>query len=251
MLFVYDGSERGFERDFGEPWLFGVDGAEVLDCSARGVRGRSRGRCARRASVSSTITRVWAKDEPFGTEYTEVTVSATTLVASGVAIGCDPCPYRLDYELATADEFVTTRLVVRTAGQGWRRALVLERSAAGEWSCTAESAGDLDWPAPGGDLAVLAGALDCDLGLSPLTNTLPVLRHGLLAGSGPVDLLMAWVAVPELAVSASPQRYTFLRRDGARSILRFESLDDNFAADITFDQHGLVLDYPGIARVVA
>jgi hypothetical protein len=168
-----------------------------------------------------------------------------------VAIGTDPCPYRLDYELATADQFVTARLTVRSAGHGWRRALVLERSAHGEWSCTTECTGDLDWPAPGGDLAVLAGALDCDLGLSPLTNTMPVLRHGLLAGGGSVDLLMAWVAVPELTVSPAPQRYTFVRRDAERSIVRFESLDDDFAADITFDEHGLVLDYPGIARVVA
>jgi hypothetical protein len=194
---------------------------------------------------------VWAKDAPFGTEFADVAISGTTLAASGVAIGTDPCPYRLDYELATAEEFVTARLAVRSAGQGWRRALVLERSTSGEWSCTTERIGDLNGPAPGGDLTVLAAALDCDLGLSPLTNTLPVLRHGLLAGGGPVDLLMAWVAVPELAVSPSPQRYTFVRRDRGAAIVRFESLDDDFAADVTFDRHGLVLDYPGIARVVA
>jgi len=34
---------------------------------------------------------------------------------------------------------------------------------------------------------------------------------------------MAWVAVPELTVIPSPQRYTFIRRDGTRSIVRFES----------------------------
>jgi hypothetical protein len=113
-----------------------------------------------------------------------------------------------------------------------------------------DCAGVLDRPAPGGDLALVAGALDCDLGLSPLTNTMPVLRHGLLTGGGPVDLLMAWVAVPELAVSPSPQRYTFVRRDADVAIVRFESLDDDFTADITFDQHGLVVDYPGIARLV-
>lgn len=30
----------------------------------------------------------------------------------------------------------------------------------------------------------------------------------------------------------------------------FESLDAIFAADVAFDRHGLVLDYPGIARRV-
>jgi hypothetical protein len=163
-----------------------------------------------------------------------------------VAIGTEPCPYRLTYELTTTDGFVTERLAVRTSGQGWRRALLLERSAAGEWSCTTESEGELQGPAPGGNLAGLGGALDCDLGLSPLTNTMPVLRQGLLEGGGSVELLMAWVGVPELSVTPSPQRYTFVRR----RIVRYESLDSDFEAEIAFDEHGLVLDYPGIARVV-
>jgi hypothetical protein len=97
----------------------------------------------------------------------------------------------------------------------------------------------------------MAGALDCDLGLSPLTNSMPVLRHRLHEGGGPVDLLMAWVAVPELTVSPSPQRYTFVRRGHQARIVRYESLDSDFVAEITFDEQGLVLDYPGIARVVA
>jgi hypothetical protein len=201
--------------------------------------------------VGLTIARVWAKDEPFGTELAQVTISGTMLAASGVAIGTDPCPYRLNYELTTTQDFVTARLAVRTAGPGWRRALLLDRSARGDWSCTTECEGHLDRPAPGGDLAGVAGALDCDLGLSPLTNSMPVLRHRLHEGGGPVDLLMAWVAVPELAVSASPQRYTFVRREPRARIIRFESLDSDFVAEIAFDEHGIVLDYPGIARVVA
>ena len=100
-------------------------------------------------------------------------------------------------------------------------------------------------------MALMAGALDCDLGLSPLTNTMPVLRHRLHIGGGPLDLLMAWVAVPELTVSPSPQRYTFVRREPGAAIVRFESLDSDFRSDITLDEHGLVLDYPGIARALA
>src|SRR5579864_2094251 len=93
-------------------------------------------------------------------------------------------------------------------------------------------------------------ARDCDLGLSPLTNSLPVLRHGLLDGGGPIDFHMAWVAVPELAVHASPQRYTFVRRQADVAIVRYESLDSDFVADISFDSNGLVLEYPRIAHVI-
>jgi hypothetical protein len=44
--------------------------------------------------------------------------------------------------------------------------------------------------------------------------------------------------------SASPQRCTGL---GDR-VVRFDSLDDPFTADIKFDEDGLVVDYPGIGR---
>jgi hypothetical protein len=181
----------------------------------------------------------------------DVTISGATLTARGLAIGTDPCPYRLEYELTTREEFVTKRLIVRTTGWGWRRGLILERSDGCAWSCTTASEGSLDRPMPGGDLTRLSGARDCDLGLSPLTNTMPVLRHRLHELGGSVALLMAWVAVPELAVVPSPQRYSFLRRMAGACFIRYESLDSGFTAEITFDEHGLVLDYPGIARVVA
>jgi hypothetical protein len=105
--------------------------------------------------------------------------------------------------------------------------------------------GDVDLPPAGADPATLAGALDCDLGLSPLTNTMPVLRHGLLSGGGPVDLLMAWVSVPDLSVQADAQRYTFVRpaAEGG-AVVNYSS--DGFTADISFDATGLVIDYPGI-----
>ena len=32
-------------------------------------------------------------------------------------------------------------------------------------------------------------------------------------------------------------------------MVRFESLDDSFLAEIVFDDDGLVLDYPGIGRI--
>jgi uncharacterized protein len=102
--------------------------------------------------------------------------------------------------------------------------------------------------APGGDMTTFNEALDCDLAFSPLTNSMPVLRHGLLEGGGPVDFLMAWVAVPDLSVHASRQRYTFVRKTGDVSVVRYESESRDFVAELTFDAEGLVIDYPGIGR---
>jgi hypothetical protein len=195
---------------------------------------------------------VWERAQGLGMELADVSMGDGTLSARGVAIGTRPLPYRLEYELATADGFVTTSLRVSAQGAGWRRSLVLGRGAGGAWTVAAEADGEVGLDPPGGDPAPLLGALDCDLGLSPLTNTMPVLRHRLLDGGGPVDLLMAWVAVPDLSVVPSAQRYTGHRADAglaAAAVVTFES--GGFRADLELDRDGLVRDYPGLARRVA
>ena len=67
------------------------------------------------------MIRVWAKDSPFGTELADVTITGSKLAGTGIAIGTDPAPYRLEYELTTAERFVTERLRVSARGDGWRR----------------------------------------------------------------------------------------------------------------------------------
>ena len=179
-------------------------------------------------------TIAWVKDEDRGLEFAEVDLGAGRLRATGVAIGIAPEPYRLDYALATGDEFVTTELQVSARGEGWLRSLRLVRDENGSWTANGSREGRL------------SEALDCDLAWSPLTNTMPVLRHGLLEGGGPLDFVMAWVSVPDLGVHRSGQRYTFVRREGDNSIVRYESSSRDFVAELTFDPDGLVIAYPGI-----
>ena len=80
---------------------------------------------------------------------------------------------------------------------------------------------------------------------------MPVLRHDLVARARRgedhgVELVMAWVAVPDLTLQVSPQRYTSLgpAPDGG-AMIGFASGD--FEATIEFDRDGLVRDYPGLA----
>ncbi|MFI7532650.1 putative glycolipid-binding domain-containing protein [Streptosporangium sp. NPDC049376] len=185
---------------------------------------------------------VWMKDG--GAEYAEVDLGAE-LTAVGVAIGTDPVPYRLEYTLRTLTGYVTELLSVRVHGAGWHRALDLRRSVHGAWSCETKEEGNLGGPSPGGDVNALGDALDCDLALSPLTNTMPILRHGLDANDGRIDLVTAWVGVPHLHVTRHPQRYVHL----ARGRVRFEG--EGFGADLTLDGDGVVADYPGLARLMS
>jgi hypothetical protein len=190
----------------------------------------------------------WVKDDPFGVEFAEIQLAAQQLSATGVAIGSRPVPYRLDYSLDTTRGFVTSRLRVSSIGEGWRRSIDLQRDKAGIWSITADQDGDVELPAAGGDPGAFANTLDCDLGLSPVTNLMPILRNDLLAGGGPVELTTAWVSVPDLSVRPDSQRYLLLRMSPDERVIRFEATDGTFTADIAVDADGVVIDYPGIAR---
>jgi hypothetical protein len=84
-----------------------------------------------------------------------------------------------------------------------------------------------------------------DLGNSPLFNSLPVLRDGLLSAGEARDYVMRWVSVPELEVDESAQRYEPLEG----GIVRFRS--GTFVADIEFDADGFVVRYPELAKRIA
>ena len=195
------------------------------------------------------------QDGDWHVEFARVDFGSAGLSAVGTQLGAVPVPYRLDYELdATVDGFVTRSLQVEAVGEGWERRLRLERGEDGEWSIDVEAAGDTSLEAPGGDAGLLTGALDCDLGLSPLTNAMPVHRHSLHSEPGEKDFVMAWVLVPDLAVHASSQRYKHLRQRDGTSTVRFENFEDGevaFTSDLEFSDDGLISVYPKLAKRIA
>jgi hypothetical protein len=169
-------------------------------------------------------------------------------VVTGVQLGVVPLPYRLDYRLELAADWVTRELEVTALGAGWRRSVRLTRDEETGWAYREFLDGDVDLPEPGCDPGSFAGALDCDVGLSPLTNTMPMVRHELHRRPGTVEFTMAWLSVPDLAVRASAQRYEHLRATADGAVVRFSSGD--FTADLQVDGDGFVVDYPDLARRV-
>jgi uncharacterized protein len=197
--------------------------------------------------VSDARALVFRGLDAWRAEYADVWLRDGRMVARGVQIGVDPCPYEARYSLDTSPGYDTAHLSVNASGAGWSRNLDLRRDSAGAWDISVGTSGRVDLPDPGGNPAEFDGARDCDLQGSPLTNTMPVLREGLLDGRGPVDLVVAWVALPALTVTRSNQRYEPL---GARAT-RFVSLDgDDFTAELDYDDDGLVVFYPDLAERV-
>jgi hypothetical protein len=142
-----------------------------------------------------------------------------TLVARGRQWCAAKPAYLLEYELETSHGYVTERLRARIAGGP---ELTLERGRSRE----------------------LDGVLDCDLGFSPLTNAMPVLRDALQDGGEAKTIDVAWVSVPDLAVHRDRQIYEPLG-DGR---VRFRSPGSGFERVIELTADGFVRDYPGIAR---
>jgi uncharacterized protein len=190
-------------------------------------------------------TLAWEGPDPVRVEAASVVLGGDRLTARGSSTGAD---HVVEWALRTGAGWVTRSLSVRARGDGWARSLELGRDAGG-WTAMRTEDGR---PAERLDVAGLEGALDCDLALCPFTNTMPVLRHDLAAAarqgrSVGVDLVMAWVSVPDLAVEASPQRYTAAGpAPGGGAMIAFASGD--FQAVIEFDADGLVRHYPGLAH---
>lgn len=196
---------------------------------------------------------IWSGLDAWRKEDVWVALGPSGVRAEGTQVGLDPLPYRLDYVLEAPEGFVTRSLAVEVGGDGWRRRLRLRHDGAGGWTCEATAEGAVDLAPAGGDPEALAGARDVDLGLSALTNLLPVRRHGLHLAPGAVDLVAAWVSVPDLAVHPSAQRYAHVGRVGEGAVVRYRDrgVHEGFTADLELDTDGLVVTYPGLVRRVS
>ena len=137
------------------------------------------------------------------------------------------------FRLLMDQRWRTRRLSVAVLGQPG--VLVLLADGQGGWT-----------DGEGAPLPQLDGVVDVDIAMTPLTNTLPIRRLRTAVGKS-VDLDMAYVTVPTLAVTRDPQRYTRLEE----RLWRYESRDSDFTRDIAVDEDGVVVDYPGLFSRVA
>jgi len=204
--------------------------------------------------ITPPAARFWARQDVPGAEHALVD-TRSGLYARGIALAVDPIPYSCRYELQTDPSGATAHVDVTAEGAGWSRSVRLEL-AAGRWRVTTAEQGNLDAVLsaaghagaglPGiEDPDLLYGAFDVDLTGSPLTNTLPIRRLGLLKAETGVAhrLSVAWVLVPSLEVVQADQIYTAL----GDNRVRFAT--ETFSADLLCDDEGLVVHYPGLAKL--
>lgn len=173
------------------------------------------------------ITARWSSVDGSGLTHVTLRPASETIVIDGVTIGNrDATHYGARF-----------RIVCDTA---WRtRQLDLETTAGDR--VAVRSDGNGNWQsADGKALPEFGGCIDVDLEGTPFTNTLPIRRLGLSPKAGAVELRMFYVPFDTFRPFVDEQRYRCVRA-GA---YRYEAVDGSFDANITVDEHGLVVDYP-------
>ena len=131
-----------------------------------------------------------------------------------------------------------------------RSARVVGRSAGGMRQVGLEGDGAGRWWIDGREAPELDGCLDVDLESSALTNAFPVRRLGIETG-GRAEAPAVYVRAADLAIERLEQRYA--RLDDGEHGQRYAYSAPRFAfeCELSYDAHGLVLEYPGIAVRVA
>lgn len=170
---------------------------------------------------------LFLRREPDGYRFT----GYSTAVENGEAWG-------VSYAIALDPTWVTRRAHVTSESEQGVAEVRLERDATGSWRIDGALAPQLE------------GCADIDLEASAFTNAIPVRRLGLAVG-GSAEAPAAYVRAPNLEVERLEQTYTRVKGDRGQPRYNYSAPSFDYRAELVYDKHGLVLDYPGLAVRVA
>ncbi len=128
-----------------------------------------------------------------------------------------------------------------------RSARVVGRSTSGRREVRLETTDAGDWLVDGEQAPQLRGCLDIDLESSSFTNALPVHRLGLEVGQG-ANAPAVYVRALDLAVERLEQRYLRIADEDSIECYDYSAPQFSYAARLTYDAAGLLLNYPGLAE---
>ncbi len=181
----------------------------------------------------------WQADDGRGLEGTRLTFHGGAFRALGRMVRTDPDgDFSASYRLVVANDGTLERLSVTSATAGRERHLTMNRTEDGFWLLDTGS---------GGTRAEFGGAVDVDLAHSPMFNTLPVRRLGLHREPGEHALPMVFVTLPDLEVELVEQHYATRTVLDAAGTATVSFRWDDFTSDLTVDEEGVVLNYPGVS----
>jgi hypothetical protein len=181
---------------------------------------------------------MWTPWSEPGLEHMRLLQQEGTILADSIIVGVNNrMPFRLHYEMICDSDWNVKELGL-TLLSGNRKSIKILTDGQGHWST---GTGD---PIPS-----LDGCKDVDISATPFTNTLPIRRLKLRPGQA-VELLVAYVLIPEMELFPDRQRYTCLELNNSGGLYKYESLESDFSAELSVDRDGLVIDYPGLFKSI-
>lgn len=172
-------------------------------------------------------TFIWYATDYHTTENFSLSVSGTP-VAKGLIIGeADGQAVHIEYEVQVDAQWHVSHAIVKKNGTLF---LNISRKHDGRW-----------FDNHGQHLTRFDDCIDIDLSLTPFTNTLPIKRLG-LENQQSADIRVLYIDLIGDDIYPAPQRYT---RMGDHHY-HFETLDQEFHADLVTDDEGWVVYYSGL-----
>ena len=179
---------------------------------------------------------LWTPSAGVGLEYLRLSEDSAGYLANSVVIGMeDGKPFSIKYSIRCNTDWRVQAVDVQLLLPGNSdKNIELRATNEGHWQTS-----------PGQSLAALDGCIDVDLTATPFTNTLPIRRQAFSPGQS-IELLMAYITIPEMDIGPNRQRYTCLEKSENGGLYRYEGLSSGFTREIRVDADGLVIDYPDL-----
>lgn len=169
---------------------------------------------------------MWTRTDGRGMDRATLQSSPGGHRIGGTAIlSIDGTPYEIRYSVLTDELWRTTTVGAHAQMPDGDRRLALSADGTGSWFVGDDPILDL------------FGAIDVDLGWTPVTNTVAIRRLGLSVGEEQ-EITVARIDFPSHEIERVTQRYR--RLDEAH--YRYSSRD--LAVEFEVDEHGLIIDYP-------
>lgn len=173
---------------------------------------------------------LWTGLEYYSLENCLIEITASGVDINSVIVGkYEGRIYRVDYHIKTNPDWETQYVQITSRHSNREQYYRLTSDGAGNWIADGRRIGQFD------------GCIDVDIAVTPFTNTLPINRLRLHTRETKhirviyFDLLQQQVRpVDQVYKRISEEKY------------HYENVPNDFEADITVDENGLVVDYPSL-----
>jgi len=194
------------------------------------------------AAVTTRKILTWQGEGTPHLESVRLLAAGGRLKASGRMITAatgDTDAYSTSFEMSTDEAGTFSRLGLRVTTAEEERQISINRTEDGLW---------LVDRGEGAERSAFDGALEVDVQNAVTFNAFPIRRLNLHRESGGATMPRVFLSLPDLSIRVTEQTYTTVSTSADGAVVTFASGD--FTADLTVDDAGFVVDYPGLARRV-